>query len=111
MIKEAAVLVVDDDQQRFPPEALAGRGHRLVDAAHKLLPAPQVHGRVIIIAFDPDIAEVRVDPCDRGQPPVAGRSHEAVKRLNPRRVVAVLGEHAEEGDVVRVDPPVDAGLI
>src|SRR5882724_3514752 len=103
MIEEAPMLVVHNDQQGAPPEALAGRSHRLVHAAYELLPAPQVHGRVVIIAVEPDIAEVRIDPHDRGQPTITSRPHEALKRLNPRRVVAVLGEHAEEGDVVRVD--------
>ena len=73
VIEEAAVLVVEDDQERLFP--LRAGCERVVDGEHELLAVPDVRGRVVVVGLKADrveVAEVRVDPGDRRQRTMGG---------------------------------------
>jgi hypothetical protein len=105
VIEETAVLVIEDDQQRFVP--LRAGGQRMVDGQHQFLAVLDVGRGVVVVGLEADgveVAEVRVDPGNRRQRALGGVGQEArrvsVDPLDPAFPVQ-LGR-AEEREPVMV---------
>jgi len=68
VVEEAAVLVVEDDQERFVPLRAGRQG--VVDGEDKVLAVSDVGGGVVVVLLEAEgveVAPVRVDPRDRGR--------------------------------------------
>src|SRR5437867_10147641 len=85
VVKETAVLVIGDDQQRLWPRRTAHE--RMEQLQHELLSGAQVAGRMIVIRAsrtEREVMKVRVDPGHRWQIACCG----------PLEETAVTGEVA-----------------